>query len=160
MNKYISFPLVGSIALMVMGMFSCTAPAILQTPAGKPLPAAFTSGKDTLNIATIRWNTFFTDPTLISLIDTALANNFDLKITLQDIEIAKNGGGYVKYNYKGYIYESFVYNFEGSPYIVCSGLFNDPKHIQNRAEMWKRTDRTLLKNANQNQSNTPKKIIK
>ncbi|MEI8110980.1 MAG: efflux transporter outer membrane subunit [Chitinophagia bacterium] len=91
MNKYISFPLVGSIALMVMGMFSCTAPAILQTPAGKPLPAAFTSGKDTLNIATIRWNTFFTDPTLISLIDTALANNFDLKITLQDIEIAKNG---------------------------------------------------------------------
>ncbi|MBU3745098.1 MAG: TolC family protein, partial [Sediminibacterium sp.] len=91
MNKNSSFPLAGSVALMVMGMMSCTAPAILQTPVNKPLPGAYATGKDTLNIANMRWNTFFTDPTLIALIDTALANNFDLKITLQDIEIAKNG---------------------------------------------------------------------
>lgn len=36
------------------------------------------------------WREFFTDSTLVSLIDTALANNQDLRITLQQIAIAKS----------------------------------------------------------------------
>ena len=61
------------------------------------------------------------------------------------IETAKNGGGYVKYNYKGFIYDSFVYNHVGSPYIVCSGIYNDSQHIESRVDRWKRIDKCLLK---------------
>jgi hypothetical protein len=61
------------------------------------------------------------------------------------LETARNGGGYVRYNYKGHIYESFVYVYPGSSYIVCSGLFIDIHHIQKRLDTWTRVDRTLLK---------------
>lgn len=37
-----------------------------------------------------QWRSFFTDQNLVSLIDTALKNNQEMKITLQEIEIAKN----------------------------------------------------------------------
>ena len=72
------------------------------------------------------------------------------------IETAKNGGGYVKYNYKGHIYDSFVYNYVGSPYIVCSGLYSDPQHIESRVHQWKRVDKSLLKR-NLPQTNLKKK---
>ena len=42
------------------------------------------------------WRQFFSDPILIALIDTALANNQDLKITLQQIAIAKSNVLYQK----------------------------------------------------------------
>ena len=38
----------------------------------------------------IEWENFFTDPYLADLVDTALKNNQELKITLQEIELAKN----------------------------------------------------------------------
>lgn len=40
--------------------------------------------------ATISWRQFFADPYLISLIETALANNQEFNIAIQDIEIAAN----------------------------------------------------------------------
>lgn len=41
-------------------------------------------------MSTVKWNVFFKDPNLVELIDTALKNNQELNITLQEIEIAKN----------------------------------------------------------------------
>lgn len=61
------------------------------------------------------------------------------------VTLARSGGGYVKYNYKGFIYESFVYASPDSPFIVCSGLFNDLQHIQDRYANWQRVDKTILK---------------
>ncbi len=43
------------------------------------------------NSGTTPWREFFTDPNLVSLIETALKNNQELMITLQEIEIAKSG---------------------------------------------------------------------
>lgn len=43
------------------------------------------------NSGTTPWRQFFTDPNLVSLIETALKNNQELLITLQEIEIAKSG---------------------------------------------------------------------
>ncbi len=43
------------------------------------------------NSGTTPWRQFFTDPDLVSLIETALKNNQELMITLQEIEIAKSG---------------------------------------------------------------------
>lgn len=45
---------------------------------------------DTTNSAKINWRKIFSDPHLISLIDTALKNNQELNITLMEIEVAKN----------------------------------------------------------------------
>lgn len=43
------------------------------------------------NSGTTPWREFFKDPNLVTLIETALKNNQELMITLQEIEIAKSG---------------------------------------------------------------------
>jgi len=45
---------------------------------------------DTINTASINWKNYFTDPNLTALIDTALANNQELNMMLQQINMAKN----------------------------------------------------------------------
>lgn len=40
--------------------------------------------------ASTQWKSFFTDPALVTLVDTALANNQDLRMTLQEIAMAKS----------------------------------------------------------------------
>ncbi|MDX2105813.1 MAG: TolC family protein [Candidatus Melainabacteria bacterium] len=42
------------------------------------------------SVASISWRKFFSDPYLLSLIETALANNQEFNIALQDIQIAAN----------------------------------------------------------------------
>jgi len=68
----------------------CKAPAIVALPAGKTVPASFGDSSDTTNITATPYRTFFKDKNLVDLIDTALKNNQELMMTLQDIEIAKN----------------------------------------------------------------------
>ncbi len=76
-----------SICLIVA---SCKVPAIATLADKKPVPESFENSKDTNNIGAIPWKNFFKDKTLVDLIDTALKNNQELMITLQEIEIAKN----------------------------------------------------------------------
>ncbi|MFV5695284.1 TolC family protein [Flavobacterium sp. LB3P122] len=83
LHKY-SIPL--SICLAVV---SCT-PAIAPLTASKPVPDSFDKSIDTNNISATPWRTYFKDQNLVNLIDTALKNNQELMITLQEIEIAKN----------------------------------------------------------------------
>lgn len=61
------------------------------------------------------------------------------------LTIAKEGGGYIRYNYKGNVHDLFIYFYPGSKYIVCSGLFIDNQNINRRLSQWKRYDRTILK---------------
>ncbi len=56
----------------------------------KYIAPSYQQSLDTANVANVHWRDFFNDRYLNALIDTALQNNLDLKITLQDIEIAKN----------------------------------------------------------------------
>nr|WP_288834703.1 TolC family protein [uncultured Flavobacterium sp.] len=58
----------------------------------KDLPEQFQNvvSKDTTNSAQIKWKAFFNDPQLAALIDTALVNNQELNIMLQQVDIAKN----------------------------------------------------------------------
>lgn len=53
-------------------------------------PESFARGKQAENSAKLRWDAFFDDPHLRSLIKTALVNNQELNILLQEIEIANN----------------------------------------------------------------------
>ena len=73
-----------------LAVVSCKAPAVAPTPASAPIPEAYVTSKDTANIASTPWKTFFKDKNLTDLIDVALKNNQELLITLQEIEIAKS----------------------------------------------------------------------
>lgn len=85
-NLYKSLGLV----LICAAYTACKLPEVAQRSENKNVPAAFNGSQDTVNTASIKWRNFFTDPNLVNLIDTALKNNQELNITLQDIEIAKN----------------------------------------------------------------------
>ena len=56
----------------------------------QPVPESYANSKDTINSAKIKWNVFFKDKNLNNLIDSALKNNIELAVTLQEIEIARN----------------------------------------------------------------------
>lgn len=75
------------IALLLTG---CNLPYLTQKTVNRAVPVRFTATADTNNTTQTRWRNYFTDPYLIALIDTALANNQDLNITLQDIQVANN----------------------------------------------------------------------
>lgn len=68
----------------------CKTPVLVQAPQVKTPPARFDDVRDTANSGIIKWSTFFSDSCLVSLIDTALKNNQELAIALQEIDIARN----------------------------------------------------------------------
>lgn len=69
---------------------SCKTPTIATSTANAPVPESFSNSRDTTNMSNLPWKNFFKDKYLADLIDTALKNNQELMITLQEIEIAKN----------------------------------------------------------------------
>jgi len=74
-----------------LAIAGCKVPASLQRSENKSVPEAYNNEKqDTTNTAGLSWRNFFTDPYLADLIDTALKNNQELMITMQEIEIARN----------------------------------------------------------------------
>ncbi|MGC1240276.1 MAG: TolC family protein [Chryseosolibacter sp.] len=77
------------VAGIALACFGCT-PAIVQKTANTTMPARYHDAQDTANVAKVQWSEFFTDPYLNALIDTALDNNQELNITLQEIEISRN----------------------------------------------------------------------
>ncbi|REC74955.1 TolC family protein [Chryseobacterium elymi] len=89
-NKYIV-----AIALSLI-LVGCRAPmgTVIKDEVKENLPQNFNLEEQqdaSANSGTTPWRQFFTDPNLVSLIETALKNNQELLITLQEIEIAKSG---------------------------------------------------------------------
>ncbi|GAB3426674.1 TolC family protein [Niabella aquatica] len=68
----------------------CGIPNVVRKTENKAVPQVYNSYTDTANTALVSWRDFFTDPNLVNLIDTALKNNQELNIVLQEIEIARN----------------------------------------------------------------------
>ncbi|MDO9139422.1 MAG: TolC family protein, partial [Methylobacter sp.] len=56
----------------------------------KEMPLSFQNQKSGATIADIKWRQYFTDALLQKLIDTAVANNIDLQIALQRIELSRS----------------------------------------------------------------------
>ena len=69
----------------------------------KSVPERFNNAQDSTNTAKTVWKEYFTDPNLLGLIDTALHNNQELNITLQEIEIARNEIGARKGEYLPFV---------------------------------------------------------
>lgn len=78
----------------LLGLFlafaGCKAPAVTVRAENKAVPVSYGISSDTTNVGALPWKNYFSDPDLVNLIDTALKNNQELAITLQEIEIARN----------------------------------------------------------------------
>nr|MCU0396209.1 TolC family protein [Chitinophagaceae bacterium] len=68
---------------------SCVPAGQTTQPTMAPLPETFAGSRDTVSAAGINWRTFFSDPMLNRLIDSALLNNQDLRMALQRIKAAE-----------------------------------------------------------------------
>lgn len=86
-NKIIKYLGISVIALLYS---SCSVPNYGRKTENRTVPASFNGSNDSINIAKITWRNFFADSELNSLIDTALKNNQELNIILQEINIAQN----------------------------------------------------------------------
>lgn len=73
-----------------LAVASCGVPKVATPTENKSVPVAYNGNQDTTNTALVQWREFFKDKNLVNLIDTALKNNQELMITLQEIEIARN----------------------------------------------------------------------
>ena len=85
-NRINSWVLIATVAITVS---ACKSLKIDQKIENKNTPASYSGSQDTTNTADIKWRDFFKDQYLIALIDTALKNNQELNITLQEINLAK-----------------------------------------------------------------------
>ncbi|MFT3793742.1 TolC family protein [Flavobacterium sp.] len=78
------------VALSAALAVGCKTPEVATANASAKLPEQYAQSTDTANTAKMPWRQFFKDPNLVALIETALQNNQELNITLQEIEIAQN----------------------------------------------------------------------
>lgn len=78
------------ITLLVTLITACKLPDLGRKTENKKVPLSYNTSKDTINTATTKWNDLFKDANLKALIDTALKNNQELNIVLQEINISKN----------------------------------------------------------------------
>lgn len=92
MFKYKIYSFVILIALLFV---SCKTAQLTTNHVNNSLPKKYDSGYDSSSVKIAKWKEIFFDPNLISLIDTALKNNYDLKSALQKVEIVKAG---IKFN--------------------------------------------------------------
>lgn len=83
--KYILKPLC---LIVCVSVFSCSVPK-QTTLTRSVLPETFEGQKaDTLAATDLNWKTYFQDKYLIQLIDTALLNNYDAQMAIEQIEMA------------------------------------------------------------------------
>lgn len=81
------------IACLSLTLGACGIPSLITKNEDKTVPEQYNNTPalvDSTNSAQLTWKDFFTDPYLNALIDTALAHNQELNITLQEIEISRN----------------------------------------------------------------------
>src|ERR1700739_2071608 len=101
-NRIFKYAVIACIALLYS---SCNLPSWVQKRTeNKTVPAGYGDLKDSTNTAKVKWKDFFTDPNLTALIDSALKNNQELNITLQEINISRTEvigrkGAYLPYLY-------------------------------------------------------------
>ncbi|NHN24192.1 efflux transporter outer membrane subunit [Flavobacterium jejuense] len=84
------FYIYATVLLVLLSLAGCKTTNLAQKEANTNVPEGYNASQDTINSATIKWKDYFVDAQLNSLIETALQNNQELNITLQEIEISKN----------------------------------------------------------------------
>ncbi len=88
-NKHMIYKCLG-LACLILSVSACAPDLTVQKSVDKSTPDSYNKSKDTTNSVALSWGNYFKDPNLIALIDTALMNNQELNITMQEIEMVKN----------------------------------------------------------------------
>ncbi|HSI28692.1 MAG TPA: TolC family protein, partial [Methylophilus sp.] len=91
-RKTMAWIIAGSTAMLLQ---SCSIPGITTKQADTSLPTHFektepAGTESTGNSAAVNWKDFFDDQNLITLIDTAVANNKEVNMMAQRISVAQN----------------------------------------------------------------------
>src|ERR1700753_208224 len=84
----------------LLGMAGCKVSKDVATPAAD-VPGQFRNAgtTDTTSVASLPWKSFFADPTLQQLIDSAIARNYDMLVALKNIQSAQLVLGQSKLGY-------------------------------------------------------------
>ncbi len=78
------------VVLVFLALSSCKAPGLIERDVDlSRMPAKFAGSTTQDSTALINWKDYFTDPYLAKLIDSALVNNQELNMMLQEIAISK-----------------------------------------------------------------------
>jgi len=88
-KRILNYVTTGCIVVLVT---ACSLPSsLVEKNENKQTPTGYNNNpQDTVNTAKVNWKEYFTDPNLVGLIDTALHNNQEYNIMLQEINIARN----------------------------------------------------------------------
>jgi multidrug efflux system outer membrane protein len=78
-----------SFFVVAIALSSCKVTTPPPLPSAPTLPETYIGGTDTLTDGSIQWRDFFADTVLVDLIETALANNLDLRTAIERIEMAR-----------------------------------------------------------------------
>ncbi len=90
-NTYWSFLIIISVTFL-----SCKTNELTTATVNKNVPTKFTNESDTASNTLAPWQQVFFDKALVSLIDTALKKNFEIRNAMQKIEMAKAGIKFTK----------------------------------------------------------------
>jgi multidrug efflux system outer membrane protein len=90
MNKHTPGRLRLAAAAVAMFLSACSLAPTYERPEA-PVPVAFpnAAAQDGPRAAAVAWQDYFTDPRLVQLIETALANNRDLRVAALNVEQAR-----------------------------------------------------------------------
>lgn len=80
----------GIIAFLLLSLWSCKTMKVDFRDENKYIPESYAASGDTTNIADLNWRDYFSDSNLIALIDTALVNNQELNIIMQEIAVSQS----------------------------------------------------------------------
>jgi multidrug efflux system outer membrane protein len=85
---------------LLLGLGACKISKDVSTPAAE-VPGQFRSATttDTTSVASLPWKSFFADPVLQQLIDSAIARNYDMQVALKNIQSAQLTLGQSKLGY-------------------------------------------------------------
>jgi len=78
------------LTIVVITISSCKAPDLGRQDVNKNVPASYSNSQDSTNTGLLGWKQFYSDANLVALIDSALANNQELNIALQEIAVSQN----------------------------------------------------------------------
>ncbi len=86
---------------LLLGLGACKVSKDTATPQPE-LPGSFRNAAaqgDTTSVASLPWKSFFSDPTLQQLIDSAIVHNYDMQVALNNIQSAQLTLGQAKLGY-------------------------------------------------------------
>ncbi len=94
------FSIKTTVFALILGLAACKVSKDVATP-NTQLPGQFRSAtdSDTTSVGSLPWKSFFTDPELQRLIDTAIAHNYDMQVAYQNIRSAQLTLGQAKLGY-------------------------------------------------------------